>query len=107
MLYNNAEGMIILACAGSLPGYWTAVFTIDTLGRKPLQVLGFAVLTMIFCVLGFGFHHHNKPAKLALYIVAQFFFNWCPNTTTKNNPKKNNPTQNLSTGHGLSAAMGK
>jgi len=107
MLYNNAVGMIILACAGSLPGYWTAVFTIDTLGRKPLQVLGFAVLTMIFCVLGFGFHHLNEPAMLALYIVAQFFFNWGPNTTTFIVPGECFPTRYRSTGHGLSAAMGK
>ncbi len=53
MLYNNAVGTLILVCAGSLPGYWTAVFTIDTLGRKPLQVFGFLILTLVFCVLGF------------------------------------------------------
>lgn len=52
MLYNNAVGLIILACAGSLPGYWTSVLTIDTLGRKPIQIMGFVVLTILFCVLG-------------------------------------------------------
>jgi len=107
MLYNNAVGMIILACAGSLPGYWTAVLTIDTLGRKPLQIAGFIVLTLLFCVLGFCFHRLSEAATLALYVAAQFFFNWGPNTTTFIVPGECFPTRYRSTGHGLSAAMGK
>jgi PHS family inorganic phosphate transporter-like MFS transporter len=106
-LYNNAVGMIILACAGSLPGYWAAVLTIDTLGRKPLQIIGFVILTILFCILGFAYQYLSQPSMLALYIVAQFFFNWGPNTTTFIIPGEVFPTRYRSTGHGLSAACGK
>ncbi len=71
VLRRTAIGMIILVCAGGLPGYWAAVFTIDTVGRKPLQVIGFAILTLIFGVLGFYFHHLSKGAMFTLYIFAQ------------------------------------
>jgi MFS transporter, PHS family, inorganic phosphate transporter len=81
-LYKNAVGMIILACAGSLPGYWTTVATIDTIGRKPIQIFGFIFLTIIFAVLGFRYHDLSQGAMLALYVIAQFFFNFGPNTTT-------------------------
>ncbi|KAK3390281.1 phosphate/H+ symporter [Podospora didyma] len=106
-LYNNAVGMIILACAGSLPGYWAAVFTIDTLGRKPLQIIGFAVLTILFILLGLLNAHLSEAPLLVLYIAAQFFFNWGPNTTTFIVPGECFPTRYRSTGHGLSAASGK
>ncbi|ORY65222.1 major facilitator superfamily domain-containing protein [Pseudomassariella vexata] len=106
-LFNNAIGTIILAVAGSLPGYWTAIFTIDTLGRKPLQIFGFIFLTIIFCILGFFYRHLHQGAMLALYVIAQFFFNWGPNTTTFVLPGECFPTRYRSSGHGLSAAMGK
>ncbi|KAH8884804.1 phosphate permease [Thozetella sp. PMI_491] len=106
-LYNNAVGMIILACAGSLPGYWAAVLTIDTVGRKPLQLFGFLALTAIFCVLGFCYDSLNEAAMLTLYVLAQLFFNWGPNTTTFIVPGECFPTRYRSTGHGISAASGK
>lgn len=106
-LYNQAVGMIILVCAGSLPGYWTAVLTIDTVGRKPLQVFGFLLLTVVFCILGFRLHSLSEGAMLRLYIVGQFLFNAGPNTTTFVVPGECFPTRYRSTGHGLSAAMGK
>ncbi|KAK9774757.1 putative Major facilitator superfamily domain-containing protein [Seiridium cardinale] len=106
-LYNNAIGTIILTVAGSLPGYWTAICTIDTIGRKPLQVFGFVFLTVIFSVLGFCYKRLNQGAMLALYVIAQFFFNWGPNTTTFIVPGECYPTRYRSSAHGLSAAMGK
>ncbi|KAG5985429.1 hypothetical protein E4U55_002350 [Claviceps digitariae] len=106
-LWNNAVGTIILTAAGSLPGYWTAVFTIDTVGRKPLQVFGFLLLTIVFSVLGFRLGHMGEGAMLALYIIGQFLFNAGPNTTTFVVPGECFPTRYRSTGHGVSAAMGK
>lgn len=106
-LFNHAVGLLILTCAGSLPGYWTAVLTIDTVGRKTLQILGFLFLTIIFCILGFGFHHLSKGSFLALYIIGNFFFNAGPNTTTFIVPGECFPTRYRATGHGVSAAMGK
>lgn len=106
-LHNQAVGMIILTCAGSLPGYWTAIFSIDTVGRKPLQIFGFLLLTILFCILGFAYHSLSEKSLLALYIIGQFLFNAGPNTTTFIVPGECFPTRYRSTGHGISAAMGK
>ncbi|EXA38498.1 MFS transporter, PHS family, inorganic phosphate transporter [Fusarium oxysporum f. sp. raphani 54005] len=106
-LHNQAVGMIILTCAGSLPGYWTAILSVDTFGRKPLQVFGFLLLTIIFCILGFAYKSLSQGGLLALYIVGQFLFNAGPNTTTFIVPGECFPTRYRSTGHGISAAMGK
>ncbi|KAI1775167.1 phosphate permease [Hypoxylon cercidicola] len=107
ILFNGAVGTIILVVAGSLPGYWTAILTIDSIGRKSLQIIGFVILTIIFCVLGFLYNSLSKGALLALYVVANYFFNFGPNTTTFIVPGECFPTRYRSSGHGLSAAMGK
>ena len=99
--------MIILTCAGSLPGYWMAILTVDTFGRKPLQVIGFLLLTILFCILGFAYNKLSQGGLLALYIIGQFLFNAGPNTTTFIVPGECFPTRYRSTGHGISAAMGK
>ncbi|ESZ99546.1 phosphate:H+ symporter [Sclerotinia borealis F-4128] len=107
ILIHAATGNLVLVCAGSIPGYWLSVFTIDTIGRKPIQIFGFAILTLIFCIIGFLFNSLTRGALLALYILAQLFFNFGPNTTTFIIPGECFPTRYRSTGHGLSAASGK
>jgi PHS family inorganic phosphate transporter-like MFS transporter len=106
-LYNAAVGSLIIVCAGSLPGYWLSVVFIDSVGRRPIQIGGFAVLTLLFCIIGFGYHILSEGSLLALYILAQIFFNFGPNTTTFVIPGECFPTRYRSTCHGLSAAMGK
>ena len=56
-LWNLAVGNIILSVAGSVPGYWATFFLIDKWGRKPIQLMGFVVLTILFIVMG-------EPPKL-------------------------------------------
>ncbi|KAI0899664.1 phosphate permease [Annulohypoxylon nitens] len=107
ILFNSAVGTIILVVAGSLPGYWTAILTVDSIGRKTLQIIGFIILTITFCVLGFLYNSLSKGALLALYVIANYFFNFGPNTTTFLVPGECFPTRYRSSGHGLSAAMGK
>jgi MFS transporter, PHS family, inorganic phosphate transporter len=80
---------------------------VDTIGRKPLQIIGFASLTVVFAILGFGYDALSRGALLALYVIANFFFNWGPNTTTFIVPGECFPTRYRSSGHGLSAASGK
>lgn len=106
-LYNSAAGNLILICAGSLPGYWVAAATIDTIGRKPIQIGGFVILTALLCAIGFGYNKLTDGGKLALYVLAQFFQNFGPNTTTFIVPGEVFPTRYRSTAHGLSAASGK
>ncbi|KAI0489918.1 phosphate permease [Xylaria cf. heliscus] len=107
ILHRSAVGTIILVVAGSLPGYWTSIFLIDTIGRKPIQIFGFSILTIVFSVLGFCYKQLDKGSLLALYVVANYFFNFGPNTSTFVIPGECFPTRYRSTGHGISAAMGK
>lgn len=75
-LYNTAVGNIIIVLAGAVPGYWVSVATIDTLGRKTIQLGGFAILTILFIVMGFAYWHISSSGLLAIYVLAQFFFNF-------------------------------
>jgi PHS family inorganic phosphate transporter-like MFS transporter len=106
-LYNTGVGNLILSVAGLIPGYWVSVATIDTLGRKPIQIGGFAILTILFCIIGFGFHKISTGGLFALYCLANFFQNFGPNTTTFVVPGEVFPTRYRSTAHGMSAASGK
>jgi PHS family inorganic phosphate transporter-like MFS transporter len=76
ILYKVASGNIILVCAGALPGYWATMFTVDIIGRKPIQMMGFIILTLLFLVWGFDYEHLSSNSMLGIYILAQFFFNF-------------------------------
>jgi PHS family inorganic phosphate transporter-like MFS transporter len=123
-LRNTATGQLVLVCAGAIPGYWFTVFTVDILGRKPIQMGGFVILTILFAVIGFGFKILSEETLLALYILSQFFFNFGkntranahrtiltnelgPNATTFIIPGECFPTRLRATAHGVSAAAGK
>ncbi|KAB8278264.1 phosphate permease [Aspergillus minisclerotigenes] len=82
--YRNAVGNLILICAGAISGYWVGVATVDYLGGKPIQLMGFIVLTIVFIVIGFAYEppKRSNNGLLALYVIAQFFFNFGPNATT-------------------------
>lgn len=105
--YKTAVGNLILVLAGAVPGYWVSAATIDTIGRKPVQIGGFAMLVLLFCIIGFDFWNLSGGALLALYTLAQFFFNFGPNSTTFVVPAEAFPTKYRSTSHGISAASGK
>ena len=98
---------LILSVAGLIPGYWFAIAFIDRLGRKTLQITGFAILVAIFCLFGFGFHTFPSGVLITLVCLANFFANFGPNTTTFIVPGEVFPTRYRSIGHGVSAASGK
>ncbi|QRV86964.1 Sugar (and other) transporter [Ceratobasidium sp. AG-Ba] len=116
LLRNLSVGNIIISLGGLIPGYWATFFFIDSWGRKPIQLMGFAVLTSIFVCMGFAYDSmipegtETKEAKGAfvfLYCLANFFQNFGPNTTTFIVPGEAFPTRYRSTAHGISAASGK
>ncbi|TKX24507.1 repressible high-affinity phosphate permease-like protein [Elsinoe australis] len=107
IFYNTAVGNLIIVCAGAIPGYWVTVGLVDTVGRKPIQIMGFSMLTFLFCLMGFGYHKIGDKGILACYVLAQFFFNFGPNATTFIVPGECFPTRYRSTSHGISAASGK
>ena len=106
-MYNTAVGNLIIVLAGAVPGYWVTVATVDTLGRKTIQLGGFAILTILFIVMGFAYNNISPNGLLAIYVLAQFFFNFGPNATTFIVPGECFPTRYRSTSHGISAASGK
>ncbi|KAF8554335.1 phosphate transporter [Imleria badia] len=111
-LFRICCGNSVLTVAGFLPGFWVSFFLIDSWGRKPIQVMGFAVLTVLFLVMAFAFIPLNSTgpgqhAFIFLYCLANFFLNFGPNTTTFIVPGEAFPTRYRSTAHGISAACGK
>lgn len=111
-LSNICIGNLILSVAGLIPGYWMTFLFVDSWGRKPIQLMGFIMLTILFIIMGFGYDKltatdSSKKAFVFLYCLANFFQNFGPNTTTFIVPGEVFPTRYRSTGHGISAASGK
>ncbi|CAD6577238.1 MAG: Inorganic phosphate transporter pho84 [Tremellales sp. Tagirdzhanova-0007] len=111
-LHNVAVGNIVLAVGGLIPGYYFTFAFIDFWGRKPIQLMGFSLLTIIFCAMGFGYEKmlstpRGEKVFVFLYCLANFFQNFGPNSTTFVIPGEVFPTRYRSTGHGISAASGK
>ena len=55
-VYENlraiAVGNLILSAAGLIPGYYASFLLIDVWGRKPIQLMGFTILTILFIIMG-------------------------------------------------------
>jgi len=111
-LITMAMGNFIVNMLGSVPGYWMTVWLVDhpLFGRKRIQLLGFGVLTFVFALLSIAFYpliNSYKPLFVFIYCIAQFFFNFGPNSTTFIIPGEAFPTRYRSTSHGIAAATGK
>ncbi|HXL38540.1 MAG TPA: MFS transporter [Ktedonobacteraceae bacterium] len=99
---------LLIFVVAALPGYIVAVFTIDRIGRKKIQLLGFAMMTLSYGLL-FLFPVLTTIAAtfLLLYGLSYFFTEFGPNVTTFVYPAEIFPVSVRSTGHGISAAVGK
>ncbi|KAF0696880.1 Aste57867_12399 [Aphanomyces stellatus] len=109
-LWNRATGTAIINLCGTVPGYWFTVFLVEPWGRKPIQYMGFVMLTLLFLFMAIFLDQLKSDYKMvffAMYACCQFFFNFGPNTTTFIIPAEVFPTAVRSTGHGISAASGK
>ncbi|KAI8609630.1 major facilitator superfamily domain-containing protein [Chytriomyces sp. MP71] len=109
VFFQNAVGNIIIGLAGTVPGYWFAVALIEKMGRKPIQMMGFAIITICLAVLAacWSSLSTQQVPFLIVFTIAQFFFQFGPNTTTFVIPGEAFPTRFRSSCHGLSAASGK
>ncbi|KAJ7616421.1 inorganic phosphate transporter [Roridomyces roridus] len=128
-LLNICVGNLILSVAGLIPGYWICFLFIDKWGRRPIQLMGFIVLAILFSIMGFAFNSLIKlepvtdasgtvTARVAasaagtkffvfLFCLTNLFQNFGPNTTTFIIPGEVFTTRYRATGHGISAAAGK
>jgi MFS transporter, PHS family, inorganic phosphate transporter len=90
------------------PGYAVAALTMDRMGRKTIQALGFGMMTITFALLAF-IPNLQKMATpfLIIYGFSFFFTEFGPNATTFVYPSEIFPALVRTTGHGFAAAMGK
>lgn len=89
-LHNVSVGNLILSAGGLIPGYWATFLFVDSWGRKPIQLMGFTLLTskcpisdprdtiaqiclsVIFVCMGFGYDrmiHTTAAAKKAFVFL--------------------------------------
>jgi PHS family inorganic phosphate transporter-like MFS transporter len=90
------------------PGYAVAALTMDKLGRKTIQVLGFGMMAITFGLLAVipDIEKLVYPF-LIIYGLSYFFTEFGPNATTFVYPSEIFPVKVRTTGHGIAAAMGK
>ncbi|KAH9847506.1 phosphate transporter [Lenzites betulinus] len=111
-LRNVSVGNIVLAVAGLIPGVWTTFLVVDSWGRKPVQLLGFIMLTILYLIMGFAYRPltatpASRKAFVFLYCLTNFFSNFGPNATVSVFPGESFPTRYRSTAFGIAAASGK
>jgi PHS family inorganic phosphate transporter-like MFS transporter len=92
----------------AIPGYAAAVLTMDKLGRKTIQILGFAMMAIAFGLLAIipNIQQMVYPF-LIIYGLSFFFTEFGPNATTFVYPSEIFPVRVRTTAHGIAAAMGK
>ncbi|MEM3852158.1 MAG: MFS transporter [Methanomassiliicoccales archaeon] len=107
---RTTEYSALIFGVAAFPGYWLATFTMDRIGRKPIQILGFAMMAASFGILGaFPFLASSAYVVqfLILYGVSYFFIEFGPNVTTFVYPPEVFPISARGTGSGFAAAGGK
>ncbi|KAI4336679.1 hypothetical protein L6164_015175 [Bauhinia variegata] len=104
----------IVAASSTIPGYFFAVYFIDRVGRRKIQMMGFLLMAMIYFAMGISYDMHwsnntkaGRRGFMVLYGLAFFFANFGPNTTTFIVPAELFPARFRSTCHGISGAAGK
>jgi MFS family permease len=92
----------------AVPGYLVAVLTMDRIGHRRLQFIGFAVMAASFLTLA-GFAHLTTMIVpfLAIFGLSYFFVEFGPNMTTFVLPSEVFPVSMRTTGHGIAAGIGK
>ncbi len=109
-LIRTTEYSALIFGFAALPGYWIATFTMDRIGRKTIQTVGFVAMAISFAVLGI-FHQLLSSTYvtqfLVIYGISYFFIEFGPNVTTFVYPPEVFPTKIRGIGAGASAAGGK
>jgi PHS family inorganic phosphate transporter-like MFS transporter len=118
------KGFVLVVLVPLVPGYYFSAFTIDMLGHRSLQWLGF-VLTAGFLAACSGSHDFllnpnfandngglreywitSKGGWLFLYAMTFFFMSWGPLTTIFVITAESFPTKWRATGYGICNACG-
>ena len=130
---GTIKAYVALVVASIIPGYYVTVLTVDLIGRKLLQFLGFVLYALFLAALSGGrpvllnpnnrsqydltpagqepsnmsyYHNVKSNGWIVLFILAFFFASWGPLTTTWIIPAEIFPTRWRGTGYGIAAAAG-
>jgi PHS family inorganic phosphate transporter-like MFS transporter len=92
----------------AVPGYILAIAKLDRIGHRKLQLIGFAFMAACFLVIAVipGMTTTVAPF-LIVYGISYFFTEFGPNMTTFVMPSEIYPVSMRTTGHGISAGIGK
>lgn len=92
----------------ALPGYALAVWRIDRIGHRKLQLIGFGVMAACFALLGAVPVLTSAVVPfVAIFGFSYLFTEFGPNTTTFVLPSEVFPAEMRATGHGIAAGIGK
>jgi len=92
------------------PFYWIAAFSMDKLGRKFIQTVGFigmAVAYLIISLTSFGGYELIPAVFMIVFGMSYIFTEFGPNVTTFVYPSEVFPTPIRGLGDGISAGTGK
>jgi MFS family permease len=107
-LITNMVYTLIIFVVAALPGYIVAALTIDRLGRKWIQVMGFGMMTVAYGLIAlFPAISSITVPFLLVYGLSYFFTEFGPNVTTFVYPAEIFPVMVRTTAHGIAAALGK
>ncbi len=92
----------------AVPGYALAIWWMDRIGHRRLQLVGFGVLGAAFFLLAaVPVLTASVGAFIAIFGLSYLFVEFGPNTTTFVLPSEVFPVSARTTGHGISAGVGK
>lgn len=99
---------LIIFVVFALPGYILAVWRIDRIGHRKLQLVGFLVMAACFLVLSAIPELTTAIVPfVAIFGFSYLFTEFGPNTTTFVLPSELFPVEMRTTGHGIAAGIGK
>ena len=107
LLNHTLLSALIFLCF-AVPGYFFAAKYVDKVGRRFLQIAGFAIMALCYLVIaGIPDIRTILPLFIGIFGISFFFINFGPNATTFLIPSEIYPTPIRARAHGLSAAIGK
>lgn len=107
-LIGQTSYTLAIFAVAALPGYFLAAWTIDTIGRRSMQIGGFIMIAICFFLLWVVPDATTTIAPfLVLFGATYFFSEFGPNTTTFVYPAELFPVRVRTTSHGIAAAAGK
>ncbi|CAN6279256.1 unnamed protein product [Urochloa humidicola] len=107
-VFEISLAMFLVALLGTLPGYLVAVATIDKIGRRLIQLIGFFMMAVFLLAMGVMPRENQYHVLFPLlYALNLFSASSGPNCTTFVLAAELFPARLRSTCHAISAASGK